>query len=73
MSDLDNKASPGKFRVIGYASFGGPYSGSNFVGEFDSLAEARAAVEQQLAPYREANVESPPVGFAIYDDHGNSR
>jgi hypothetical protein len=72
MSDPDNKASPGKFKVVAFANYGGPYWGSAFLGEYDSLAEARAVVEQQAASNREGNVEISPISYSIYDERGNS-
>ena len=66
MSDPSaNKASPGKFRVICDANYGGPYWGSAECGEYSSLVDARAAGQ--------GRVDSHPAGTAsyrIYDDQG---
>ena|SRR5690348_1251713 len=66
MSDSSsNKASPGMFRVICDANYGGPYWGSAECGEYSSLVEARAVAQ--------GRVDSHPTGTAscrIYDDQG---
>jgi hypothetical protein len=56
-------APKGKYRVICDANFGGPYWGSRFVGDFDSLDEARSSC-------RSETTEQGTLTYLIYDDQG---
>jgi len=68
-----NKASPGRFRVVVYANFGGPYHGSRELGEYASLAEAQAAIEAERASYSDEAMQAAQLSFAVYDDQGQPR